>query len=199
MADPFSRIERYYDVRVDRFGHDFRACDYGRRESQSIKFEVLSSVLPLGGCKLLDVGCGFADYAGFLEQKFGALKYVGIDLSPRMIAEAQRLRPDLDLRRCNLLDLDTAEGFDVVSANGIFYLLGESALPTMQQMIERMFSLAKRAVALNSLSSWATDQEPNEFYADPAQTLDFCRRLTSRVVLRHDYHTRDFTLYLYKE
>lgn len=198
MSDPFSRIERYYDDRVDRYGHDFRACDYGRAESQQIKFEVLSSLMPLAGCKVLDVGCGFADYAAFLEQKFGSLQYVGIDLSPRMIAEAKRLRPDLDLRQCNLLSIDAAEGFDVVSANGIFYLLGESAPQLMRQMIARMFEVARRGVALNSLSTWAPDQEPGEFYADPLETVEICRSLTSRLVLRHDYHSRDFTIYLYK-
>jgi hypothetical protein len=53
-------------------------------------------------------------------------------------------------------------------------------------------------VAFNSLSAWATDQEAGEFYADPLRVVDFCRRITPRVVLRHDYHPRDFTVYLYK-
>ena len=88
--------------------------------------------------------------------------------------------------------------FDVVVANGIFYLLDEQPAPMMQHMIERMFSLAKKAVAFNSLSAWARDQEGGEFYADPLQTVEFCRRLTPWVVLRHDYHPRDFTVYLYK-
>jgi hypothetical protein len=54
------------------------------------------------------------------------------------------------------------------------------------------------ALAFNSLSNWANDQEANEFYADPVQVLNFCRELTPWVVLRHDYHPRDFTVYMYK-
>jgi hypothetical protein len=68
----------------------------------------------------------------------------------------------------------------------------------MQSMIERMFALATRAVAFNSLSTWSSDQQAGEFYADPLQTVQFCRELTPWVVLRHDYHPRDFTVYLYK-
>ncbi len=90
--------------------------------------------------------------------------------------------------------------FDVVTANGIFYLLGEQAWPMMQQIIERLYELATSAVAFNSLSAWANkeEQEAGEYYADPIKVVDFCRRLTPWVVLRHDYHPRDFTIYMYK-
>ena len=68
----------------------------------------------------------------------------------------------------------------------------------MRDLVARMFALCREAVAFNSLSTWAPDPEPSEFYADPAETLAFCRTLTTRVTLRHDYHTRDFTVYLYR-
>jgi len=61
-----------------------------------------------------------------------------------------------------------------------------------------MFSLATSAVAFNTLSTWAQDQEAGEFYADPLKVVEFCRTLTPWVVMRHDYHPRDFTVYLYK-
>lgn len=198
MADPFARIAGYYDGLVQKYGHDPRACDYGRVESQNIKFRVLSEVLPLANSTLLDVGCGFADFATFLGGRFPGLRYSGIDLCDAMVNEAQRNHPRLDLRVANIFDAAFDRTFDVVTANGIFYLLGDQAWPMMRQMIERMYALATQAVAFNSLSPWATDQEAGEFYADPLQVVDFCRRLTPWVVLSHDYHPRDFTVYLYK-
>src|SRR5580698_8834420 len=81
MTDPFARIADYYDSLVRKYGHDPRACDYGRAESQKIKFRVLSEVLPLANSSLLDVGCGFADFATFLGERFPGLQYSGIDLS----------------------------------------------------------------------------------------------------------------------
>ncbi len=65
-------------------------------------------------------------------------------------------------------------------------------------MIEAMFNIARNAVAFNSLSAWAADKEDGEFYADPHEVLQFCRTVTPWVVLRHDYHSRDFTIYMYK-
>jgi cyclopropane fatty-acyl-phospholipid synthase-like methyltransferase len=198
VTAPFAQIADYYDGLVRKYGHDPRACDYGRPESQQIKFRVLSEVMPLNNSTLLDVGCGFADFAGFLRERFEGLRYSGIDLCAAMINEAQRLHPDLEVKVANLADVSFNRTFDVVTANGIFYLLGEQAWPTMQSMIERMFTLATRAVAFNSLSAWSSDQQAGEFYADPLQTVQFCRELTPWVVLRHDYHPRDFTIYLYK-
>jgi cyclopropane fatty-acyl-phospholipid synthase-like methyltransferase len=197
-TDPFGRIADYYERLIRQYGHDPRACDYGRPESQKIKFRVLSEVMPLSRCSLLDVGCGFADFAAYLQQHFSGVSYSGIDLCASMVAEARRNHPDLDLRTSNVLDATFDRHFDAVTANGTFYLLGEEAWPTMRKMIERMFGLATTALAFNSLSDWTNDREANEFYADPVRVLKFCRELTPWVVLRHDYHPRDFTVYMYK-
>lgn len=197
--DPFTRISEFYDELVEKYGHDPRACDYGRPESQAIKFKVLGDVAELSGKHLLDVGCGFADFADYLRDRYPGISYTGIDLSPRMIGEAQRLHPELVLRHGNFAQEIPAGEFDVVTANGIFYLLGASAETHMRAMVSRMFQIARVAVAFNSLSSWAGDQEAGEFYADPLKTVEFCRTLTPCVVLRHDYHTRDFTVYLYHD
>jgi SAM-dependent methyltransferase len=197
-TDAFGRISDYYERLIRQYGNDPRSCDYGRPESQKIKFRVLTEVVPLSNCSLLDVGCGFADFATYLQKHFSGVRYSGIDLCDAMVVEARRNHPHLDLKTANLLDASFDRSFDVVTANGTFYLLGEQAWPTMRKMIERMFSLATTAVAFNSLSDWANDQEANEFYADPVQVLKFCRDLTPWVALRHDYHTRDFTVYMYK-
>lgn len=196
--DRFTRIAEYYATLIRKYGHDPRACDYGRAESQQLKFRVLADVMVLNNSSVLDVGCGFGDFAEYLEGRFVGLQYHGIDLCPDMITEAKRHHPQLDLRVANITELAPDRRFDVVIANGIFYLLGEDAVPAMQEMISRMFSLATTAVAFNSLSAWAQDQEPGEFYADPLRTVEFCRRLTPCVAMRHDYHSRDFTVYLYK-
>ncbi|MBV9862381.1 MAG: class I SAM-dependent methyltransferase [Alphaproteobacteria bacterium] len=194
-----ARIGGVYDGLVARWGHDPRACDYGRAESQRAKFVVLAEAMPLAGKRVLDIGCGFADFADHLAATAPGIAYRGIDISEAMVAAARRRRPDLDLRRLDILTEEPGGAFDLVTANGIFYLLGAGAEGVMQQLIARMFALCREAVAFTSLSAWAADREPGEFYADPAATLSFCRSLTPHLVLRHDYHARDFAVYLYRE
>jgi trans-aconitate methyltransferase len=160
---------------------------------------VLGDVADHRGRRVLDVGCGFADYHGYLRERYGHVEYVGLDLSPRMAEEARRLRAGLDIRVGNVLDAPLEGRFDIVTANGIFYLLDGDAGQTLRELVSRMFQLAEVAVAFNSLSSWAPAQEPGEFYADPLEIIDFCRSLTPWVVLRHDYLPHDFTVYLYRQ
>jgi SAM-dependent methyltransferase len=199
MKEPFEDIAQFYNKLVNRYGHDPRACDYGRVESQIAKFKVLAEVCPLDHCRLLDVGCGFADYADFLATGNQSVDYTGIDLSAGMIETASQLHPKLKLNHGNLLTFEESQRFDVVNANGIFYLLGEDAPVLVKRLIEKMYSLASRAVVFNSLSTWATHYEPGEFYANPVEILRFCRSLTPWVTLRHDYLPHDFTIYMYRD
>lgn len=194
----FNHIATYYDELISKYGHDPRACDYGRIESQAIKFRVLAEAASLNGKSLLDVGCGFADYYRYLSKSYDGIRYVGLDITPAMIVEAKKLEPALDLRCGNILEWDSEELFDVVTANGIFYLIRDDPKIKMEAIIEAMYSKAGSVVSFNSLSSWADDQEPQEFYADPLETLAYCKTLTPWVSLRHDYHSRDFTIYMYK-
>ena len=195
---PFKQIAEFYDGLVDRYGHDPRACDYGRPQSQGIKFKVLADVIALTQKRVLDVGCGFADFADYLCKRYDEVYYTGIDISPRMIETAKKLHPNVDLNVGNIL-LDVEEKrFDIVTANGIFYLLGGDARNLMYQLIDRMYDLANVAVAFNSLSSWAGNQEAGEFHANPLEVLEYCRTITPWVVMRHDYLPRDFTMYMYR-
>jgi SAM-dependent methyltransferase len=193
------RIGAFFDAGVGRFGHDLRAMDYGRRESQLARFDVLAEAIPLAGKRVLDVGCGFADFSAYLAERAPDASYVGLDISRAMIAEARRLRPAADLRHADILTEDPGGPFDLVVANGIFYLLGEDAEAVMQRLILRLFGLCREAVVFTSLSSWAPAKEGGEFHADPVRTLEFCRALTQRVTLRHDYLAHDFAVYLYRE
>jgi SAM-dependent methyltransferase len=200
MTEPFTKIANHYDTLVSEYGHDPRACDYGSSSSQTVKFQVLAEATLPAQPTILDVGCGFADYSDYLVQRLGqgAFTYTGVDLSACMVAKAKDLHPGLELCHSNFLDQDFQDAFDVVNTNGTFYLLGEDAPKIMQALIRKMFAAARCVVTFNSLSTWASKYEPGEFYADPLETLVFCRTLSPRVVLRHDYLPHDFTIYLYK-
>ena len=193
------RIARYYTDRIAKYGSDHRACDFGHPGSQQLKYQVLSDVMPLEGKSVLDVGCGFADFSDFLNTRYRAVRYTGVDITRACVEGAQALRPGVDIRLLDILDDDPGGPYDLVTANGIFYLIGGDAEARMRAIVTRMYALCSGAVAFNSLSSWCADSTEGEFYADPLSTLDFCRQLTPWVCLRHDYHPRDFTVFLYRE
>lgn len=198
-TDKLTRISDYYAGLVEAHGDAPRSCDYGRPASQRRKFAAVAGVMPLQGQRVLDVGCGLGDFADYLERTVGNVAYTGVEIAPAMLERAHRLRPHLDLRRLDILQEAPAERFDLITANGIFYLLGPEAQALTERLIARMFALTDHAVAFTTLSTWADHQEAGEFYADPPRMLAYCRTLTPWVTLRHDYAQHDFTVYMYKQ
>jgi SAM-dependent methyltransferase len=126
--------------------------------------------------------------------------YTGVDITPKMIEAARARFPEARFETQDVLSEPWPAGsYDYVVSSGIFYRRKAEPFGFLQRMVAEMFRLCRRGVAFNSLSAWAANKDGDEFYADPVQTLGFCRGLTSRLALRHDYHPRDFTVFLYKE
>ena len=198
MSDE-NRIASYYDELVDRYGVDPRAVDASSEASLLLRYEALAAVGDLDGHSILEVGCGLGGLGGYLTERFGDVEYRGIDISERMIEEGQKAHPELDLRRQNVMQVPEGERWDFVLAQGLFYLLGDDAEAQSQRLVSKMFSLARQAVAFTAISSWSPSREASEYYMDPVATLSFCRTLTARLVLRHDYHPGDMAVYLYKK
>lgn len=199
MSTSFAATAAFFDALASRYGDDARASDWGSDTSQQLRFAVVAGIADLRDARLLDVGCGVGRLADFLAGRGIDVDYVGIDLSARAIAEGRAARPHLDLRVSNLLDLDAGrDRFDVVVANGIFYRLGQDETPIAEMLVERMWQLARRAVAFTSLSTWAPDRPADELHLDPLRALEHARSLTPLVTLRHDYLPHDFAVYLHR-
>jgi SAM-dependent methyltransferase len=194
-----TRISSHFERLLDGFGFNLQGLDYGRPESQRIRFEVLAEAIPDRDARLLDVGCGLGDYADFLAERRPRIVYSGVDLTEKMVAEARRLHPNLDLKVADILDPSFNEHFDVVTAIGIFYLLGGDAFSTARRLVRRMWELCGCVLAFSTLSTLAPNKQPGEFYADPTEMLRFCLQLTPWCVLRHDYLPHDFSVYMFRE
>ena len=188
-----------YSELVGSHGYDVKALGWGSRESQAARFAVLSEVGKLTGASVLDVGCGLGDLYGWMIKKKLRVHYTGVDITPKMVERAQQRFPRTQFRLCDLLDgSQPMARHDYVLSSGIFTHRNTFAFDFLAAMVRRMFDLSKRAVAFNCLSAWAEKKERGEYNADPLKVVSFCRQLTSRVVLRHDYHPHDFTVYLYR-
>lgn len=197
VAEKTHYIAHYYRDLIRKYGCDARACDYGSSASQFAKFKILMECTDFSKKSILDIGCGYAAFAGFLAEQVTDFEYSGIELCPEMVEIARKNIPWAIIMEGDFVDIECSAA-DIVTANGIFYLLGERAKSLMHQIIVKMWRLANEVVAFNSLSSWRVNKEDGEYYADPLETLLFCRKLTPWVVLRHDYHPGDFTIYMYK-
>ena len=196
-ADDRRNVGFYTDL-VAQHGVHPHSLNWGSAESQRLRFEVLGEAGLRAGQSVLDVGCGLGDFYGWIRERGLEVDYRGVDLTPRMIEVARSRFPEGHFDVLNVLEAEVAPA-DFVVASGIFYLRQHEPIVFMQQVLTRLFALCRRTVAFNTLSAWSPDADANEFYADPLRTLEFCRSLTPWVALRHDYHPRDFTIYLHRE
>jgi RimJ/RimL family protein N-acetyltransferase len=201
LAQEEQHTSALYNRLLDRHGHSHSALNWGSKEGQQRRFEVLAAVGDLSSTRLLDVGCGLADFADWLDERRICVDYTGLDLTPALAETAARRRPDLRLVQGSILDDQVLqdERFDYVVASGVFYTYINGGEENLRRIVTRMWSLAEQAIAFNALSAWAPDRKDDEYYANPLTVLDFCRSFSPCVVLRHDYHPRDFTIYVTRD
>jgi SAM-dependent methyltransferase len=180
-------------------GANFRALDWGSSESQELRLRVLAQIGNMNSADILDVGCGLGNFYGWLQGQGFKFTYTGIDIADRLVNEARGKYPQARFLVGSPSDKSflTKEKFDYVFASGIFSTYTADSMEWMFSSISRMWNWSRKGVAFNSLSAWAEQQDPNEFYADPLEVITECRSLTPWVAVRHDYHPRDFSVYLY--
>ncbi|MGA8743795.1 MAG: methyltransferase domain-containing protein [Terracidiphilus sp.] len=95
-------IRNNYDRIADDYAHKlFDELDHKPFDCELLK-RFAASVKDCGA--VCDIGCGPGQVARFLRDAGGEV--FGLDLSPRMIAQARRLNPEIEFREGNMLALD---------------------------------------------------------------------------------------------
>ena len=190
---------KLYSTLLEQHGDSHKSLNWGSSTSQQSRFDILAGVGLQPNNSVLDVGCGLGHFLDWILENVGNVQYTGIDLTPAMIEKAKERYPDANFLQSSLHDfLSLGDRFDYVVSSGIFYYRRNNPNCFMKNSIREMYECAKTAVAFNSLSSWCENQDEYEFYADPVKTIEICHGITNKVVFRHDYHSSDFTIYLYK-
>ena len=195
MEKYFIKNRNMYTNTLKNKKDNHESVGWGSKISQIKRFNVLSQIVPdFKNLNILDVGCGVGHLLDYLLENDFSGKYQGIDILQEMIDISKERHP-AGLFKKQELQFIGDENFDYIWMSGIFTLADDVVL---ENTILNAFRVCKLGIAFNSLSSWASQKEAGEFYADPIKTLDFCSGLTKNVVLRHDYLPHDFTIYMYK-
>ncbi|MBP7860908.1 class I SAM-dependent methyltransferase [bacterium] len=185
---------------IDKHGNTHEAVNWGSLNGQKLRFKVLLDpfLAAQQSFSLLDVGCGLGHMLDYIVERGINFNYHGIDVVDEMVEQARQHHPEKSMLFENTRIEDSrVEKHDIVIASGIFFLACDKK--RMQDLITRLFSLCKVGIAFNSLSTKSTTKDPSEFYADPAEVLDFCLKITPRCILRHDYLPNDFTVHMFRE
>lgn len=192
--------KKYYEGKLRKFTAHHEISGYGSKESQTIRFQIVTEIGDLRNKSICDVGCGIGKLVDFMKEKKWKLEYTGYDISEKIIAKARELHPNHHFEVRNILENMPRQKFDYVFSIGLNFKISDN-VQFMKELIKRMFKMAKMGVAVSMLSSHIDSEymNKNDFYYDPNLFLDWClREVSKRCVLRHDYLPHDFTLYIYK-
>jgi SAM-dependent methyltransferase len=197
-------------------GEDARKVAWRSVHDQELRFENLLEALDDDGdapSSVLDVGCGLGDLVGYLARTGRRVsRYVGLDVVPEMVAQAQARWPQeaypwASFEERDLLRAPFApeERFDLVVCSGGLTVKEPQHERFVRQMLSAMLDAARGAVAVNFQSTRAyrvnplARQDEDLYHADPLALYAVCRDLCRWTSLREDLLATDLTIYMYQD
>lgn len=199
LPDDRESIRNLYNERFADHGADHRTVGWGSAADQNLRFAVLCRQLSLEGKAILDVGCGLGDLVPFIRAVAGEdFTYHGIDISESLLENAQRLHGSERIRFSAIEPLQlTDEPYDIAFVSGALSFRIKDNIGYAREVIARLFSVTREAVALNFLTTYVDFEAEKNFHYSPEDMLRYCKSLTKYVNLYHDYPLWEFTVQLF--
>jgi SAM-dependent methyltransferase len=192
-------IDDIYQKAYEKHGATPKALHWISYASQAIRFKYLVADLELEDRSILDAGCGLGDALPFLYARADRFNYLGMDINHSFINEAKERYSGHKFKVGDPFSGKLKDRFDVVISSGVMNHNIEGWQQERRQMIARLFDLCKEALAFNMAGSFKPISNDSKIaYADANEILEYCLTLTSKVSLRTDYSSYDFTIVMYR-
>lgn len=195
-------LQAHYRELLQIHGDSPQAVQYSTRESQERRFDILSEIGNLNGCKILDFGCGTGQFYDYLTRKGIDVQYSGVDIVDEFLTLCRKKFP---LGRYGKLEEFEGERFDYVMIAGVFNNRMPNNLAFYQSTIKTLFGMANRGLSFNMMSAYVDYEDEGLFYEYPEKVFTFLKKnVTQFVNLRNDYEVKegappfDFTVYAYR-
>lgn len=125
------------------------------------------------GMSVLDVGCATGELFHGLKERFGAVKYTGIDVADKLIDQAGKWTDEAEFITGNILEGDLADRkFDITTATGVF-----QHEPASEKLLEKMLNHTKDEGCIifdiKLFHSHQTLKDINKSYCDHPEPIYF--------------------------
>ena len=190
--------EKHYAPRVNRNRENFDILDWGDREAQFKRFEILATEVNLTNLNLLDIGCGLGDLFSYLKSVNHTPKnYVGSDLVSEMVKLAKEQQPDCQFYCCDILSENPSKlKFDVVFCSGVFNLRSDDNLGFLNYALSSLANLTttESTIVFNFLHERTEKQYDHCFYYNPEVVREMFLKFYRNVKIIDNYLPNDFTI-----
>ncbi len=200
MFESSKEVLKSYKRSFKKYGHSTKSLHWMTPEAARLRYRELLVDINLEGKSILDVGCGFGDILPFISDNANKFDYVGIDLVPDFVNIARSKHPKYSFLVGDYFKKPLAKKFDVVVCSGALNSSILNADKYRKEAIKIMYEHAMYVVAFNMAGSHPQPKNRRTsrvHYSDSLEIIDFCTTLTSSVILRQHYRSKDFTVFLY--
>ncbi len=198
-----AEVGQYYSRKIDTYGATPLGVDWSCVPTQQMRFVHLLKLCNFDApITLNDVGCGYGALLAFLAKRFRgkAVDYLGIDLSPAMIAHAQVLWEKRQATAFAVASISPRTA-DYSVASGIFNVKLNQPVDLWEHFVAKtladMHATSRRGFAVNFLAPFPAHIPaiPELYSAHPDVWRQHCERaFNSRVEIITGYGMREYTL-----
>jgi SAM-dependent methyltransferase len=194
-------IAKRYRERLKEHGPSIEALASGTTERRDIRFGVLNSVGEMQGSRVLDVGCGLADFYAWLGERGIQVDYTGYDITPELVELSAERFPEAKFEVRDVQTKGIQERFDYIVSSQTFNnrLSHEDNFEVMKDVLRICYEASARAVVVDMMTAYVDFQEKRLYYYQPEEVFRYAKSLTKRATLRHDYPLYEFAILLYKD
>lgn len=200
-----SDVADYYAAKLAQHGQSAQGVDWNGEAGQVLRFRELCRAIDLSTpFSVTDLGCGYGAMYDYLRTQSTEFRYLGVDVSQRMIeAASSRLAGHANVRLLHAGQADVVNDYAI--ASGIFNVrLGRPDhewQAYLEQTLDTLHDTSRLGFSFNCLTSYSDPDRMRSdlYYADPCRLFDLCKRRYGRnVALLHDYDLYEFTILVRK-
>lgn len=200
MQNKRKKIEGYRRS-FKKYGVDPRALQYSSSKAQEKRFRELIADIDFENKSILDVGCGFADIIPFIEAKTRNVDYTGVDIVPEFIEVCKKKYPKYKFTVVDYFRNPLKKKVDIIITSGTLNANIKNPYEFKTEAIKVMWEHSNEIVAFNMAGGYPQPQNKKGnrvYYADLNKIVDFCKTLTTNIIIRKAYSPNDFTVVMFK-
>ena len=207
MKSSLIGIKKIYENDLKKFGPIHKGVGWKRKIDALKRYEVMSNLIKNKKlkCKVLDLGCGLSEFYRFLKKNNFNVKYLGVDISEKMIEISKKRYPKNQYLLLDILvDENKIPMVDYIVINGIFTQKGNYSNKKMFQFLRDILTIvakkAKLGIAFNVFSNIVDWKNKGNFYLDLKIITDFIsKKISKNFIINHHYGLHEYTIYIYKK
>lgn len=190
-----------YQKSFKKYGVNPKSLKWASAKAAKIRYEQIVKDVDFERKTILDVGCGFGDLFNFIAKQTKNFEYVGIDIVPEFIEAAYNRNRKAEFLVGDYFSNPLSKKFDIVISSGTLNSNRKNHMDYRKRAIKILFSHTKQILIFNMAGNHPQPENKKNwriYYADSEKVGQYCATLTKNVVIREDYHPKDFTVLMYK-